>query len=353
MAELDRDASQAIRRKALDALAVHRDEAIRAEGVYILISKREHLISNVLVRKRYAGLLPIEKRDAIRTAFITEFKQKNFDGGLTRAVEMIEQSLRGASGRGRAATAQKTHAADPASPEDVARVATEAINHGRIEEFTTAMHPAALRQFRTAMLEVVEAAAKDGKADQVLRLFRDVKLVGDLKKLDDAGFFAAYLRGVMRNDAELKSVLADAKIVILGHVDEGKELAHVVYRFTTQRKDADPIEMTSVVSLRKDGPRWAMLLSGDIELMTFAMRQRLSAKPATPDSKAAKIQLLGRVLEGTDRAHLVYRVTTPLGTTTIKKVNVLNLDDSDSEWQVFQEGDSASVIKLIKARLRL
>jgi len=95
---LDSDSTSAARKKAIDALAVHRDEAIDDEGIYVLISKREHLISHVLVRKRYAELLPIEKRGAVREAFVEEFKKKDFDGGLTRAVETIERSLRGASG---------------------------------------------------------------------------------------------------------------------------------------------------------------------------------------------------------------------------------------------------------------
>jgi len=99
IAGLDSDATKAAQKKAIDALAVHRDQAIRAEGVYVLISKREHLISHVLVRERYAELLPINKRDAIRDAFLEEFKNnKNYDGGLTRAVETIERSLQGASG---------------------------------------------------------------------------------------------------------------------------------------------------------------------------------------------------------------------------------------------------------------
>jgi uncharacterized membrane protein YgcG len=353
MAELDRDATQATRRKALDALAVHRDEAIREVGVYILISKREHLISHVLVRKRYAGLVPIEKRDAIRTAFIAEFKQKDFDGGLTRAVETIEQSLRGASGRGRAETAQKTHAADPASPQDVVRVATEAINHGRIEEFASAMHPDALHQFRTVMLELADAAARDGKAGEILRLFREAKNVQELKKLDEASFFASYLRGVMRYDTELKSALADAKIATLGHVNEGKEIAHVVYRITTKFKDSDPIEMVTVTSLRTDGPRWAMLLSGDVEMMTIALKQRLSGKPAVPDPKMVKIEPLGQVLEANDRSHLVYRTATPLGSTSIKKINLLSIESTDPGWKVLQAGDSAAIIKLIKASLGL
>jgi uncharacterized protein len=99
---LDADATNAAKRKAIDALAVHRDERIHADGVYLLIAKRERLISHVLVRERYADLLPIEKRDAIREAFLEEFHNKNFDGGLTRAVETIERSLHGAFGAGRA-----------------------------------------------------------------------------------------------------------------------------------------------------------------------------------------------------------------------------------------------------------
>jgi len=102
---LDPDATTAAQRKAIDALAVHRDQAIHDEGIYVLISKREHLISHVLVRERLGGLLPIDKRDAIRNAFVDEFKKKNFDGGLTRAVETIERSLQGASGRDRAGRA--------------------------------------------------------------------------------------------------------------------------------------------------------------------------------------------------------------------------------------------------------
>ena len=94
---LERNAPASERRKAIDELAVRRDKAIRDEGIYILISKNDHVISHVLVRERLASLLPIEKRDAIRDAFVAEFKSKNFDGGLMRAVQTIESSLEGAS----------------------------------------------------------------------------------------------------------------------------------------------------------------------------------------------------------------------------------------------------------------
>jgi uncharacterized protein len=94
---LDHGASPEDARKAINKLALRRDQQIHDEGIYILISKREHLIANPLIRERLAPVLPLGKRDAIRSAFITEFKKKDFDGGLERAVETIERALAGVS----------------------------------------------------------------------------------------------------------------------------------------------------------------------------------------------------------------------------------------------------------------
>jgi len=102
---LQKDASASERRKAIDKLAVSRDRAIKDEGIYILISKNDHVISHVLVRERLANVLPIEKRDAIRDAFVAEFKKNNFDDGLAHGVQAIERALEGVSVGHRAAQA--------------------------------------------------------------------------------------------------------------------------------------------------------------------------------------------------------------------------------------------------------
>jgi uncharacterized protein len=119
---LDEDAPHARRRKAINALALERDKEIRDEGMYILISKRDHVISNVMVRERLSDVLPIGKRDAIQEAFVEEFKKKDasFDAGLMNGVGAIEESLHGVSvgaaaglGHGRAG-ARVQHRADGA-----------------------------------------------------------------------------------------------------------------------------------------------------------------------------------------------------------------------------------------------
>ena len=92
---LDRNASSENRRRAIDVLAVERDKAIRDEGIYLLMSKHDHVISPVLVRERFTDVLPIGKRDAIREAFVAEFKkQGGFDAGLLSGARAIERRSR-------------------------------------------------------------------------------------------------------------------------------------------------------------------------------------------------------------------------------------------------------------------
>jgi TPM domain len=99
--DLDHNATHQQRRRAIDALALRRDKEIRDEGIYLLISKRDRVISHVLVRERLGDVLPIGKRDAIQEAFVQEFKKEGgFDAGLLSGARAIEKALEGVSVRG-------------------------------------------------------------------------------------------------------------------------------------------------------------------------------------------------------------------------------------------------------------
>jgi len=87
------DAPREAKLRAVNQLAVSRDRELRAEGIYLLLSKNDRVISNVLTRERYAAILTKEKRLKIRDSFIEPFKAGDFDGGLARAAEEIAAAL--------------------------------------------------------------------------------------------------------------------------------------------------------------------------------------------------------------------------------------------------------------------
>ena len=62
------------------------------------MSKHDHVISHVLVRQQFTDVLPIGKRDAIRDAFVSEFKKADgYDAGLLSGAHAIEKALHGIS----------------------------------------------------------------------------------------------------------------------------------------------------------------------------------------------------------------------------------------------------------------
>lgn len=169
--------------------------------------------------------------------------------------------------------------APSSTPEAVAERALLALQENRIDDFADAMHPEALKGFRKIFVELLDAADDDDQADQLLTLFAGVDSVEALRTLDHHAFFVAFYKGITQVRPELKAVLASAKLETLGHVMEGEDIAHVVYRMSAGFEGIALSKM-QVLSLRRTPDGWAMLLSGDIEGVTSALRQRFGkAKP--------------------------------------------------------------------------
>jgi uncharacterized membrane protein YgcG len=97
--------------RAINKLAEKRDKEIHDEGIYLLISDSDRVISETLTREYLATVLPLAKRHAIRDAFIAGFRNKDFDGGLLNGVKAIETALNGVEVKNRNA-----HSPVPVAP---------------------------------------------------------------------------------------------------------------------------------------------------------------------------------------------------------------------------------------------
>ena len=64
----------------------------RAKGLYVLIAKKEAKIE-VESHREYSKALTKARNQEVRNAFIEEFKKRDFNAGLNRGVEAIEQVL--------------------------------------------------------------------------------------------------------------------------------------------------------------------------------------------------------------------------------------------------------------------
>jgi hypothetical protein len=231
------------------------------------------------------------------------------------------------------------------SPEDIVATALDALNHDRPDEYVKAMHPEALKQFRTATLEIV-AHAKTG---QVPPLFQGVKDIPELKKLSETQLLTSYLRGMIPANPKAKRALSKTKIEVLGHVAEGKETTHVVYRSKLEI-DGAKLEKLNVSSLRKDGTAWKLLLPSEIEGAVAMVKQQVAGKFTLPDLQSSRVQPLGQLVEDGGTIQVVYRFITPIGDSSFRKVAALSVNKDTPEWAAVREGRTAEITKLIKQR---
>lgn len=238
------------------------------------------------------------------------------------------------------------------SPEDMALVAVDAIKVQKYEAFAKAMHPEALREFRSTMSALLDAASRAKQSSQVLPLFDGAKRIEDLKKLDDLAFFVSFMQGAMKVNPETKEALAKMKVQVLGHLPEGKTTEHVVYR-TTFPGTGPGLESVKVISLRKDGETWGLLLGGDVEAIIASLKQRLKGRPGPLDFDfaASKVEPLGQSAEGAQRAHIVYRLTTPFGNSKVTKIDVVSVGEADPGWGLLKSGKPEDLTKLVEQSL--
>jgi uncharacterized protein GlcG (DUF336 family) len=84
---------ESLRGEPIEEEAMKRARQLGSGGVYILMSKDDHKLSSILIRRQLADRLPEAKRGAIRDAIVEDFRKRAFDAGLLRGVQMITESL--------------------------------------------------------------------------------------------------------------------------------------------------------------------------------------------------------------------------------------------------------------------
>ena len=178
-------------------------------------------------------------------------------------------------GGSRPATAQPQPSAERAaagSPEAFAERYVQALREERWGDAAGMMHPEALAELR-AMFAPIVAHPQGG---EVSRDVFGLAAPGDFAAASDTALFAAFLRTVTGSAPEFMAVMRDAKTTWVGHVDEGADITHVVYRLHLAH-DGIAITKLDVMSLKRSGTEWRAVLKGDVRGIAEALRRQVGA----------------------------------------------------------------------------
>ena len=150
------------------------------------------------------------------------------------------------------------------------------LQQGNFEAAAGLFDPPALTEFRESLNIVNEAPAL---AQQQFRsaFFGAGATRDSIAKMSDVEFFASFLR-VAIAQAEAQGSANFGGMEILGEVMEGPDVAHVLTRNRVSVGDFE-VETMEVVSCRKRGDEWKLLVSSEMKGLANQFRSALASVP--------------------------------------------------------------------------
>lgn len=141
------------------------------------------------------------------------------------------------------------------------------------------MDPAALKDLRTLLGEVVEG----GGADPRMAAMFGGKTPEQITRLDDAEFFAAFLGGTMRAAG---GVTIDS-VQVVGGIPEGDDQYHAITRSVMRTGLVDtPMTVMDIASVRRVDGQWRLQLKGDMRAMVEGLRRMRTGRAVVPAEPA-------------------------------------------------------------------
>ena len=162
---------------------------------------------------------------------------------------------------------------ESAAIEKVVAASGQATRKGDWDAIAALIHPDSLQDFKALFVHVLQAAAKKGGDEQadLLTLFDGAKDLKTVLAWEPKEFFARFAKGYASR-APLKETFASTTSTVLGMVPEGSDQVHVVARATRTIEKAE-ISRVDVVTLKRSGREWKMLLPSELRLVAETIKR--------------------------------------------------------------------------------
>ena len=169
--------------------------------------------------------------------------------------------------------------ASPAQPvEDTPEAAAArygaSLRQGDWKSCSQLMHSEALARFGELFVPI---AIRDhtGKA---LQAFFQVTSAEELDQLAPEVRFERFFLGLSQVDPALQAQMENSEMTPIGHLMEG-EVAHVVSRIRVVDPQGVKVQNLEVVSLKKEGDQWKILLPAPVEALAASIAGAIRVQP--------------------------------------------------------------------------
>lgn len=161
-------------------------------------------------------------------------------------------------------SASAVMAQETETPVDVARRHFLAMKSADLDTYVDLMHPAELTRFKNVLSPAIAA---DTSGEGAKQLF-DLNSSAEFMRLTDREVFERFMQKFVFGSPDFRETMSGMSTEFVGSVPEGTDVAHVVYRLKMIIYGGIQSTSLEVVSLKRFGNGWRMMLDKEMEGMS-------------------------------------------------------------------------------------
>jgi hypothetical protein len=235
------------------------------------------------------------------------------------------------------------------SPSDVARASFEALRKRDLDAYVSYIHPDALKKYKAFAVAVFNYENPDEEVKQIRTIFYPYHTADAVEAASGAELNKAALKNTLAGIPDLDTLLADAKLQVLGEIAESPDTVHVITRTFLPRP--------SPTTYKKRNGRWFQLLNDEQLRLVAAFEQKahFRAKGLKPEQlpqkvKLDKVDVIGHVPDGDGVAQVLCRGETSIEDFKIPFFACYPVRKGEPAWNWLKADDEAELIKVLRAK---
>lgn len=236
-----------------------------------------------------------------------------------------------------------------ASPEAVARASFEALQKNDFESFAALFHPEESKRFKDFAVGVFEYENPDREIEQIRKMFGDFDSAEKVKGATGRDLLNGFLTTVYSMNPGFEDIIRQAKLEILGTIQEQPDKVHVITRTVLPRP--------SPVSCRQSEGTWYQLLNEETLRMVSAFERKehfrekaLSGQNLAAAVKMDKVDVLGHVPDGEDTAQVLCRVWMKLDDFSFPVFGCYPVRKDEPAWKHLDDEDTELLVEALRAK---
>ncbi len=156
------------------------------------------------------------------------------------------------------------------TPDEVARLYLEATRKGDWKTSTAYMHPDELERFKQVFAPLVTSS----NGTKALATLLGLQSPSELADLPPADVYTRFVTLFLGNTEEIIEMIDSMGTRVIGHVPEGNDTVHVVYRMMMKADGMHSVNM-QVASLKRYGDTWRLMLEQNMVMMAETFAQNM------------------------------------------------------------------------------